>query len=87
MTTSRTHLPRARPGVDLQSVASEDPPVILKKHRDRMRQLSIENVPPNDLFDRADAENRAQTEDLLRRNVIRLATPAEVTRIRTELRV
>ena len=87
VTTTKTHLPHPRPGVDLLTVASEDPSIVLKKHRDRMRQLSIENVSPTDLFDRADAENRAQTEDLLRRNVVRLATPAEVTRIRTELRV
>lgn len=58
-----------------------------KKHLDTMRQLSIEKVSPNDLFDRADTENRAQTESLLRRSIVCLATPAEVTRIRTELRV
>lgn len=87
VTTTRANLPQARVGVDLLAVASEDPSVVLKRHRERMRQHSIENASPNELFDRLDAENRRETEDLLRRNVIRLATPAEVTRIRTELRV
>jgi len=55
--------------------------------RERMRQQAIENVPPGDLFDHADKENRQETADLLRRGVIRRATPAEITRIRTKLRV
>jgi hypothetical protein len=87
VTTTQTHLPRPRNGLDLSSVVSDDPTLVLKKHRERMRVHHVVNVPPAELFDRLDAENRAQVDDLLRRDIVRRATPAEVARIRTELRV
>lgn len=87
VTTTQTHLPRPRAGLDVLSVISDDPGLVLKKHRERIRKLQVENVPPAELFDRLDAENRNHAEDLLRRDIVRLATPAEVARIRTELRV
>jgi hypothetical protein len=87
VTMSPAKLPRPRDGVDRLIVSSGDPEVILKKHRDRIRKLECLPVSPADLFAQAESEQERQTEDLLRRRVIRLATPAEVTRIRTEMRV
>ncbi len=87
VTMSAAKLPRPRGGVDRLIVSSDDPEVILKKHRDRIRKLECLPISPADLFAQAEAEQERQTEDLLRRRVIRPATPAEVTRIRTEMRV
>lgn len=87
VTMSAANLPRPRQGVDRLIVGSEDPEVILKKHRDRIRKLEYLPVPATELFAYAECEQERQTEDLLRRGVIRLATPGEVTRIRTAMKV
>jgi hypothetical protein len=87
VTMSPAKLPRPRHGVDRLIVNSDGPEVILKKHRERIRKLECLPVSPADLFAQAESEQERQTEDLLRRRVIRLATPAEVTRIRIDMRV
>ena len=87
VTVSLANLPRPREGVDRIIVDSDDPTVLLKKHRQRLRKLEIQPVAASNLFQRVEDENRRQTDDLLRRRVIRPATPAEVTRIRKDIRV
>lgn len=87
VTMSPTKLARPGDGVDQLIVSSDDPEVILKKHRNRIRKLDFLPILPADLFAHAESEQVRQTQDFLRRRVIRLATPAEVTRIRTEMRV
>jgi hypothetical protein len=52
-----------------------------------MRRLPVIVLTPPELFGRVEAEYREQASDLLRRGVIRVATAAEVTRIRMKMRV
>ena len=87
MTGTETEVPPSRPGVDFAAVPSDDPDAVLKKHRERMRRRPIGVLSPPELFARVEAENREQVEDLLRRRIIRPATPAEVARIRMKMRV
>lgn len=87
VTSTLANQPRPRSGGRLQVVVSEDPGLVRKKHREGMRGLTVAPVQPADAFDHAAAEHREQVEDLLRRGIVRLATPAEVTRIRSGLRV
>jgi hypothetical protein len=86
-TCSTARLPRARAGVERRIVLAEDPPAVLQQHRERLRGKLVRAVPPEGLFERLEAEHQRRTEDLLRRGVIRPATAAEVTRIRSETRV
>jgi hypothetical protein len=83
VTFGRVLLPTARAPVNQLVIASDDIELVLKKHRERVR-LDIQTVAPHELFDRAEADNRLTIEDLVKRNVIRLATPGEVARIRNQ---
>ena len=83
-THSAQNLPRPRNGVDQVVVASDDPSIVLRKHVERLRGKQIKQVSPSKLFDVADAENRRDIDDLLRRSVVRKATPGELTRIRMD---
>jgi hypothetical protein len=85
VTISSATLPRPRSGVDRMVIQSNDPAVVLKKHRERLRKKRIEPVAPEDLFPRTESENQKQTEDFLNRGLIRPATATEVTRIRTQM--
>lgn len=87
ITATENELVPTRGGVDFAAVPSDDPDTVLKKHRERMRRLPVVAVEPPELFSRVEAESRQQAEDLLRRRIIRFATPAEVTRIRMKMRV
>lgn len=87
VTVSPAKLPRACQGVDRRIVRSNDPAVLLKMHRQRLRKLEILPVLPEDLFHRVELDNRRHVGELTRRGVIRPATAAEVTRIRSEKRV
>ncbi len=87
VTMSASKLPRPCSGVDRLILNTSDPEVILKKHRDRIRNQKCLPIPAEDLFAHVEIEQDRQTEELLRRGVIRPATQAEVTRIRTEMKV
>lgn len=73
--------------VDRVFVNTNDPGVALKKHRERIMKRDCVSVPASDLFDQVKTDQERETADLLRRGVIRRATPGEVTRIRTNMRV
>ena len=72
----------------VQSIgSSDDPEVLLKKHRDRIRNLDFMAIEATELFAQVELEQEREADDFLRRGVIRRATAAEVTRIRTDMRV
>ncbi len=87
VTVSPANLPRPRRGIDRLMVSSDDPATVLKKHRERIRGVAIVEVPPAALFESAEQETRLEADDLLRRRIIRPATPAEIARIRAASRV
>lgn len=86
ITMSPANLPAARDGVDRQILATDDPNDLLRSHRQRIRNAPVKLVQPNHLFEYAERETRLVADDLLRRRIIRPATPAEVGRIRAASR-
>lgn len=83
LTVSPAKLPKPRRGIDRLVMSSDQPLEVLKKHRERIRDAAIENVPPNHLLEYAERETRLEADDLQRRRIIRPATPAEIGRIRS----
>ena len=68
-------------------VGDTDPGVVLKRHRERIMKRDCATVAATELYDRVQSDQEQETADLLRRGVLRRATPGEVTRIRTNMRV
>jgi hypothetical protein len=87
VTLSPAKLPQPSEGVDCIMERSDEPAVVLKKHRNRLLKIKPLSVSSTDLFERIESENLRQTDDLLCRGVIRPASPGEVTRIRNDMRV
>lgn len=87
VTSTRNNFPRPRAKIDMIYVTSNDPGILLKKHRERMRQAPVRRVSPNEMYNHLMAENAEYVDNLLNRKIIREATPAEVARIRNEMRV
>lgn len=82
LTLSPAKLPKPRRGIDRAILSSDDPLTVLKKHRERIRDVEIQAVAPREMFAFAERETRLEAEDLLRRKIIRPANAAEVGRIR-----
>ena len=83
VTCSQVCLPKPRAGIDQWITTSHDPEKVLKKHRERLRRRPFQAVASQDLFEKVSEENQAAVKDLANRNVIRLASSAEVARIRS----
>jgi len=86
-TLSPLSLPRLDPEIDLVIDRSDDPAAVLKTHRNRLLKINPQPVTLAELFEKVEAGFRRQIDDLIRRQVIRPASAAEVARIRNEMRV
>lgn len=87
ITTNGKNLPRARSEVQREVVTEAVADQVLRHHRKRVRNLEIAAIAPPELFDHVASEVRLDCDDLVRRKVIRPATPAEITRIRQKSKV
>ncbi len=83
-TISKTKLPKPREGVDRVMIDTDEPEVLLREHRKRMRDQPVINTPATELVAHARRQNLLECEDLLARRVIRPATPGEIHRIRAQ---
>jgi hypothetical protein len=86
-TLSAVNVPRLSPQIDLLIDRSDDPATVLKSHRNRLLKVNPQAVSAAELFEKVESDYRCQIDDLQRRRVIRGASPAEVARIRNEMRV
>ena len=83
-TISKTKLPKPRPGVERLMVATNDPEVLLREHRKRMKDFAVIETSATDLVEHARKQNLLECEDLLARRVIRPATQVEIQKIRAQ---
>lgn len=86
-TLSSCRLPAARREVDWLATANDNPSDVLRKHQERIRHRTVKQVPATEFFEAFERDFAEQARDWESRGVIRRATPAEVSRIRTELEV
>ncbi len=84
LTISKAKLPKPRPGVERMMINTSDPAVLLREHRNRMKDQPVINTPASELVEHARRQNLLECEDLLARRVIRPATPGEIQRIRAQ---
>ncbi|MEM1067868.1 MAG: hypothetical protein AAGI63_03155 [Planctomycetota bacterium] len=80
-------VPNPRSEVQRVTVNSDKPREVLRKHRERIRGEQPKVVRPIDYFESYHREHAKQVKDWTQRGVIRVATPAEVTRVRNQIDV
>ena len=81
-TISKAKLPKPREGVLRVMINTDKPYDLLKEHRKRMRDAPVVVTHASELVEHARRQNLLECEDLLKRGVIRPATPPEIHRIR-----
>jgi hypothetical protein len=84
-TLSTCRLPSPRSSVDRIAIGSDKPNEVLRRHRERIRNKKIQTIAPSAFFGCFEAEHAKQIRDWAGRRLIRLATPAEITRVRNEI--
>lgn len=83
-TLSPVKLPKPRKGLQRKILKSRDVAEVYRVHQERMRDQIIQAVPPDQLFALAEKHNRLEADDLQQRRITRLATPGEITRLRSQ---
>ncbi|NND98699.1 MAG: hypothetical protein HKN47_15370 [Pirellulaceae bacterium] len=84
ITMTQARLPRPREGVDRVMLKTEDPEVIVREHRKRMREYEIVPTEAADVVDLTRRQNELDLEEYFEQGLLRLASTGEVSRIRDQ---
>ena len=84
ITQSPARLPKPRVGVDREILKIDDPELILREHRKRMRDYDIKPVEASDLVNRIRRQNELDCDEYLKQGLLRPATQGQISAIRAK---
>ena len=82
ITMTQARLPKPREGVDRRMIDTENPEMLVREHRKRMRDHVIDPIEAEELVDNIRRQNQLNVDDCVQKGSIRLATSGEISRIR-----
>ncbi len=86
VTMSKAQLPKPREAVDRLMMDTDNPETLIREHRKRMRDHTIEPTEVDDVVEKIRQHNLRDVADLLQRGLIRPATTGEISRIRASVK-
>ena len=84
LTLSPVRLPKPREGVDREILRSEDPEHLLREHRKRMREYTIQPLEATELVNRIRRQNELDCNEYLEQGLLRKASPGQIAAIRAK---